>query len=225
MGLMLMAAAAGVLVAGGVAVQAGISPGAMRRVVVAVLVGVALGARVGGVAVAGGAWAALARPDWLPGSMQGALVGGMLAWWLATEREQRWRVADALALGAAVALAVGWLAMLVHPVVYGGLWRHGMVLPDTAGVRAPRLPVALIGSGWYVLVLLVLGGVWRFQARPGFVAWGWLVAFGVQQVVLGFGRGDAVMWLGAWRLEQVLASVGLVAGLAGMALWRWRHQA
>jgi len=56
------------------------------------------------------------------------------------------------------------------------------------------------------------------------VAWGWLVAFGVQQLVLGFGRGDAAMWVGAWRLEQVLGSVEILVGLVGMAFWRWRHQ-
>jgi len=102
--LVLVAGMAGALVATGCAMQAGISFKSIRRVIAAVLVGGTLGSRVGAVVTAGGAWVAFVRPDGVPGSMQGALVGGMLAWWISSRRAERWHVADALALGAAVAL-------------------------------------------------------------------------------------------------------------------------
>ncbi len=222
--LMLVAAGAGGLVAAGSAMQVGVSFERIRRVIASVLVGSALGARLGAVVAAGGTWAVFARPDSVPGSMQGALVGGLLAWWVSAERAERWRVADALALGATVALGVGWYAMLVHPVVYGVVWNGGMVLPDLAGVRLPRIPVALIGSIWYALAALGVWGLWRLQTRPGFVTWGWLIAFGMQQVVLGFWRGDATVWLGAWRLGQVLGGIEIVVASMVMAVWRWRQE-
>lgn len=222
--LLLAALGAGGLVAGGMVLQTGLSARYLSRLFAGVLVGMAVGARLGVVLGAGGEWRAFLRPDWMMGSAHGALIGALVAWWFAAPGRERWKIADALASGTSVALAVGWLGMLLHPVVYGSLWRGGMLLPDAAGIESARFPLALVASAWYAIVALLLVGIWRVQRHSGFAAWVWLVAFGAQHALLGFVRGDAGVWIGMWRVEQVIGVVEAGAGLLMLAVWRWRLQ-
>ena len=164
-------------------------------------------------------------------SFHGALLGGLLVMVLFVQLYRRreppatfWELADVLTPGLSLGIAFGWLACLMGGCSYG-LLGEGFgyaVLPDIYGVVASRFATQVVGL-IFALVLfalvLLLRGRWPF-AGAAFLMYG-LVYFG-GQFFLEFTRGDEAIYLGPWRLAQVLdLALALAAGGCLVVLW-WR---
>jgi phosphatidylglycerol---prolipoprotein diacylglyceryl transferase len=161
-------------------------------------------------------------------SFHGALVGGLLvlaafAWIRGGEGPASiWLYADALTPGLALAIAFGWAACLMGGCAYGALG-EGVgyaFLPDIYGVEASRFATQAAGLA-FALVLFV--GFRLLRDRwpvPGVSFLTYLLIYFAGHVVLEFTRGDEALYLGAWRLSQVLDLVLVFAAGTGLlALW------
>jgi phosphatidylglycerol:prolipoprotein diacylglycerol transferase len=161
-------------------------------------------------------------------SFHGALVGGLLvmAAFAAIQRGEGrasiWRYVDALTPGLALGIAFGWAACLMGGCAYGVLG-EGLgyaFLPDIYGVEASRFATQAVGLA-FATVLFV--GFWLLRDRwpfPGASFLTYLLLYSAGHVFLEFTRGDEALYLGAWRLPQVLDLVFVFASGAGLvALW------
>ncbi|MFN2182745.1 MAG: prolipoprotein diacylglyceryl transferase family protein, partial [Anaerolineae bacterium] len=126
----------------------------------------------------------------------------------------------------ALGIAFGWAACLMGGCAYGNLG-EGLgyaVLPDLYGVEASRFATQAVGLGFSLLLFVA---VWLTRRRWPFAGalsllYG-LLYFAVA-FFLEFTRGDEAIYLGPWRLAQVLnIALTLAAGLGLLVLWwRWR---
>jgi phosphatidylglycerol:prolipoprotein diacylglycerol transferase len=155
---------------------------------------------------------------------QGALVGGTGgAAALCYVRSKRLLVTlDVLAPGAASVAIFAWLGCFMAGCAHGTetspgqglLWALSLDLPDLYGIREPRVAVQLLGAGWSVLVLGVTLIAQRLARRSGTVFALWLAVHSLGCLGLGLLRGDEIMLITGWRVDQV---ANLVMGIAGMA--------
>lgn len=202
----------------------------------AVIGGVA-GGRIGYVVAN---WSAFAE-DWVRGfyiwegglSFHGAFVGGLLvmALFSALERQEEGALsfgvlADALTPGLALGLVLGWAACLMAGCAYGatGQGFGHAVLPDIYGVAAWRFATQAVALGFALLLFVgiwLLRGHWPFEGA-GFLTY--LLLYFAGHFFLEFTRGDEAIYLGPWRLAQVLDVVLLLAAAAGLLLL-WRRAA
>jgi phosphatidylglycerol:prolipoprotein diacylglycerol transferase len=202
-----------------------------------VVIGGILGGRIGYVLANWGTfsenWASVIR-IWEGGlSFHGAVLGGLLvmilfAYWQRREESLAsfWQLADVLTPGLALGIAFGWAACLMGGCAYGNLG-EGLgyaVLPDLYGVEASRFATQAVGLGFSLLLFVA---VWLTRRRWPFAGalsllYG-LLYFAVA-FFLEFTRGDEAIYLGPWRLAQVLnIALTLAAGLGLLVLWwRWR---
>jgi phosphatidylglycerol:prolipoprotein diacylglycerol transferase len=216
-----------------------------------VVIGGILGGRIGYVLANWGTfsedWASVIR-IWEGGlSFHGAVLGGLLVMILFAYLHQHGlpvripfahlfqpdahpvslrRLADVLTPGLALGIAFGWAACLMGGCAYGNLG-EGLgyaVLPDLYGVEASRFATQAAGLGISLLLFL---GVWLTRRRwpfagALFLLYG-LLYFAVA-FFLEFTRGDEAIYLGPWRLAQVLNLALTLAGGLGLLVlwWRWR---
>lgn len=157
-------------------------------------------------------------------SYHGALVSGLLAFWLWTIRQRqssRTRVsskqlsftayASLLMPGFVLAHLFGWAACWLEGCAYGRETVIGWLsadLPDSFGVFAVRYQTQLLGFGLTVIIFIL--ALWlRNRLKDGLFLW---LTFGLLSTVYGIVtvlRGDSVPMVGSLRLDTLL-SAGLV---------------
>jgi phosphatidylglycerol:prolipoprotein diacylglycerol transferase len=202
-----------------------------------IVIGGILGGRIGYVlanwSVFSEDWASVIR-IWEGGlSFHGAVLGGLLVMTLFALLHRRneepvpfWQLADVLTPGLALGIAFGWAACLLGGCAYGILG-EGIgyaILPDLYGVEASRFATQAVGLGYSLLLFL---GVWLMRRHWPFAGASFLLytfLYFAGQFFLEFTRGDEAIYVGPWRLAQVLNLVlALAAGVALLVLWwRWR---
>ncbi len=197
------------------------------------VIGGILGGRVGYVLTN---WSTFAE-DWVQAfyiwkgglAFHGAFVGGLLVlviFALSQRRKQDplsfWELGDLLTLGLGLGLVFGWAACLMGGCAYGivGQGFGYALLPDIYGVEVPRFATQVVGLA-FALVLLV--GFWLLHRRWPFHGAAFLMfnlLYFTGQFFLDFSRGDEAIYLGPWRLAQVLdLAIVLAAAVALMLLW------
>ena len=166
-------------------------------------------------------------------SFHGAVLGGLLVMLLFAHLHRRdeesvsfWQLVDVLTPGLALGIAFGWAACLMGGCAYGVLGEGFgyAVLPDLYGVEASRFATQAVGLGYALLLFL---GIWLMRRRWPFAGAGFLFytfLYLAGQFFLEFTRGDEAIYVGPWRLAQVLNLVlALAAGVALLVLWwRWK---
>ncbi len=169
-------------------------------------------------------------------AFHGAFFGGLLvmavvALFLREDREASfWTLADVVTPGLALGIAFGWAACLMGGCAYGRLGEGFgyAILPDLFGVEAPRFATQAVGLGFSLLLFAgfwLMRGRWPFDSAQGrsfrgaaFLMFN-LLYFG-GQFLLEFTRGDEAIYLGPWRLAQVLDLALVLAAATGlMVLW------
>jgi phosphatidylglycerol:prolipoprotein diacylglycerol transferase len=166
-------------------------------------------------------------------SFHGAVLGGLLVMVLFAYLHQRdeqpvslGQLADVLTPGLALSIAFGWAACLMGGCAYGNLGEGFgyAILPDLYGVEASRFATQAVGLGISLLLLL---GVWLARRRLPFTGALFLLYWFLYcsaQFFLEFTRGDEAIYVGPWRLAQVLnLALALASGLGLLVLWwQWR---
>ena len=167
-------------------------------------------------------------------AFHGAFLGGLLVMVLFAYFQRRgeepvsfWQLADVLTPGLALGIAFGWAACLLGGCAYGALGEGFgyAILPDLFGVEASRFATQAVGLGISLLLFL---GVWLMRRRWPFAGAGFLfygLLYFAAQFFLEFTRGDEAIYIGPWRLAQLLNLVlALAAGVGLLALWwLWRR--
>jgi phosphatidylglycerol:prolipoprotein diacylglycerol transferase len=170
-------------------------------------------------------------------AFHGALLGGLLVlvafWALQRRREDAvsfWPLADVVTPGLALGLVFGWAACLLGGCAYGilGQGLGYAVLPDIYGVTASRFATQAVGLIWALLLFVIF---WLLRKRwpfPGAAFLMYLLFYFGGQFFLEFSRGDEAIYLGPWRLAQVLDLIlALVAAAGVLVLWwqDWSREA
>jgi phosphatidylglycerol:prolipoprotein diacylglycerol transferase len=137
-----------------------------------------------------------------------------------------WRLADLLTPGLALGITFGWAACLMGGCAYGILGEGFgyAILPDLYGVDAPRFATQTFGLGF---ALLLLAGTWLLRGRWPFSGAGFLMynlIYFAGQFFLEFSRGDEAIYLGPWRLAQVLDVLLVLAAAAGLLVLWWQDR-
>ncbi len=196
------------------------------------VIGGIVGGRLGYVLVN---WSAF-NEDWLRAlriwegglSFHAAFLGGLLVMILfarlqrGEKRVSFWDLSDIVAPGLALAIAFGWLACLMGGCAYGALGEGFgyAVLPDLYGVEGSRFITQAVGA---VFSLVLLLGLWLMRGRWPFAGAAFLMfnlLYFAGQFFLEFTRGDEAVYVGPWRLAQVLnLALALASAVALLILW------
>ncbi len=177
--------------------------------------------------------------------MRGALVLGLVALVLVAWATRRsfWSLADAAALGLAVAQAIGWYGASLTHTHYGitldapppqGVWAplaqsvrglgYNFIqdLPEAYNLMALRVPVQWMASVFFAALVVVLLVLARRGAAPGtlFLVY-WLCA-AAAGFFFGFLRGDETLFWNGLRADQWVDAGLVLIGLALAALHRGR---
>ena len=152
------------------------------------------------------------------GLFAGILVLGLFAW---LKRLSFWLLADALALGFALSVTIGWVACLFGGCAYGrmGFGLLHFTWYDIFGVMASRFAVQPLGIA---LSLMLFFGLWLLRSRMPFSGALFLLFLMVSGVIhfgLGVERGDETLWLRGLRVDQWLA-MGQVLLAAAVGIYR-----
>jgi len=201
------------------------------------IIGGIVGGRVGYVLVN---WSVFGE-DWLRAlriwegglSFHGAFLGGLavMGFFALLKRDSEkpvsfWELGDVLTPGLAMCIAFGWAACLMGGCAYGVLGQGFgyALLPDLYGVEASRFASQAFGLGF---ALLLFVGIWLLRGHWPFSGASFLMyclLYFAGQFFLEFPRGDEAVYLGVWRLTQVLdLALALAAAVGLVALW-WRAQ-
>lgn len=164
-------------------------------------------------------------------SFHGAFLGGLLVMAIFAHVRPRdkqpvsfWELGDVITPGLALGIAFGWAACLMGGCAYGALGEGFgyAILPDLYGVEASRFATQVAGLAFSLALLLgilLLRGHWPY-AGASFLMY--LLLYFAGQFFLEFTRGDEALYLGTWRVAQVLnLAIALAAALGLLVLW-WR---
>jgi phosphatidylglycerol:prolipoprotein diacylglycerol transferase len=199
------------------------------------VIGGILGGRIGYVLAN---WSAFSE-DWMRAiriwegglAFHGAFLGGLLVLFVFSRLQEPsarqlsfLKLGDVVTPGLGLGITFGWAACLLGGCAYGALG-EGLgraILPDLYGVQAPRFATQAVGVA-FALVLFV--GFWLLRKRwpfdgASFLTYGLLYFTG--QFFLDFTRGDEAIYVGSWRLSQVLNVALALAAAAGL-LFLWRQ--
>jgi phosphatidylglycerol:prolipoprotein diacylglycerol transferase len=151
-------------------------------------------------------------------AFQGAFVGGMLALlaYAILNGRSFWSLADVAALGLALGGVLGWLGCLTSGCAYG-LEGKGFLtynLPDIYGVSAPRFATQVVGSVWSLLIFALLLLIGRKTLKPGLVFLVYVLLYFGGEFFLEFSRGHETLYVGAWRVGQVIDLIVIVLAVA-----------
>lgn len=163
----------------------------------------------------------------------GALALGLVALlvFAVIRRVSFWQLADAGAIGLALAQSIGWYGAHLVGANYGAVSDAALVLPigppggtlvglaqdlpDVYGIVAPRVPVQLIAMSFFFILFLLL--IWisgRWRVGDGIVFLSFLIMSALGGFGLGFLRADETLMWNGWRIDQwmdlTLAGMGLV---------------
>ena len=152
-------------------------------------------------------------------AIHGGILGGMLGLWLVCRHKgQSVRLwADAMAPGLILAQAVGRWGNYFNQEAYG----YATDLPWAMFIDgAYRHPTFLYESIWDVLGCLLLSLLWhKTNRRSGDVAACYLIYYSVGRFFIEHFRTDSLM-LGPLQMAQVISIIGIIAGLALLAVNR-----
>ena len=158
--------------------------------------------------------------SWAVGAL-GALIG--LAVYALLSRRSFWKLADWLAIPAAIVASAAWLGCLVDRCAYGFRTAPGFLSPpspDMIGNIAPRWPTQAVGGLLSLIVIGVLYWVSQLDLRPGLLAALSLSLVALIALALSFTRGDPMPAFAGIRLDGLgsaaVLSVGLVALVANL---------
>jgi phosphatidylglycerol:prolipoprotein diacylglycerol transferase len=167
-------------------------------------------------------------------SFHGAFLGGLVAMVIFAQFQRRseepvsfCKLADVVTVGLALGVSFGWSACLMGGCAYGviGEGFGYAILPDLFGVEAPRFATQVVGLG-YSLVLFI--GLWLLRRHwpfPGASFLMFVLLYFSGMFFLEFTRGDEAVYMGPWRLTQVLdLALALAAAVGLMVLW-WQSPA
>jgi phosphatidylglycerol:prolipoprotein diacylglycerol transferase len=204
----------------------GLGPDGRATTLLASVIGVIVGARLGYVLIygAGAYWSAPAKifAIWDGGmSFHGGLVGILLAGvWLAHHyRVPFLRLADAGAVGAPIGFFLGRLANFVNGELWGRVttvpW--GVVFPQAGAGPLPRHPSQLYEAGLEGLVLGIVMVVLARTKKPDGVLLGWMLTlYGVFRIFVEFFREPdpqlGFIYHGA-TMGQLLSAPMVIAGV------------
>jgi phosphatidylglycerol:prolipoprotein diacylglycerol transferase len=161
-------------------------------------------------------------------AFHGAFLGGLLVMIVfaglqrGEKRVSFWTLADVATPGLALAIAFGWAACLMGGCAYGALGEGFgyAVLPDLYGVEASRFATQAVGIAFGLILFLglwLMRGHWPFSGAA-FLMFNLLYFAG--QFFLEFTRGDEAVYIGPWRLAQILnLALALAAAVALLVLW------
>ncbi len=165
-------------------------------------------------------------------AFHGAYLGGLVVLVIFSIRHWRLdantaRLGDALTPGLLLGLTFGWAACLMGGCAYGRVGQGAgyAILPDLYGAAAPRFATQAVGLGFSLLLLVAF---WLLRRRWPFAGAAFLMSnllYFTGQFFLEFTRGDEALYVGPWRLAQVLdLALALLAAVGLMVLWwRWRQ--
>jgi len=88
----------------------------------------------------------------------------------------------------------------------------------------PRWPTQLIGAMWALLLFLWLWLTRKQAWLAGTRYWLFIAAYSLGAFVLGFTRGDDVLIVGGWRIDQVLDALLLSTALIALARLRLKQR-
>jgi phosphatidylglycerol:prolipoprotein diacylglycerol transferase len=181
-------------------------------------------------------------------SWQGAFIVGLFALLLfaLVTRKSFWQLADAAALGLALAASIGWYGAHVTHLYYGiaidetlpssnafeplaqsaraFAFNFVQDLPDAYNVIALRIPVQWMASIFFMglfFVLLVIALRESSRAHDGSVFLAYLAAASAAGFVFGFWRGDTTLLWNGLRVDQWLNAAWLVLALALAGGRKW----
>ena len=162
-------------------------------------------------------------------SFHGAFLGGLLVMAIFAHVRHRdkqpvsfWELADVITPGLALGIAFGWAACLMGGCAYGALGGGFgyAILPDLYGIEASRFATQVAGLAFSLAVsvgILLLRGHWPF-AGASFLMY--VLLYSAGQFFLEFTRGDEALYLGTWRVAQVLnLAIALAAAVGLLVLW------
>ncbi len=163
-----------------------------------------------------------ARPDQITQldagglAMRGAFIVGffVLALYARLRRVSFGRLADASALGLAIAQAIGWIGALVWGANYGAVSDSVLAtdLPNIYGIVEPRLPLQHAEIAFFAILYLALLAFASQRPEKGQIFLVYLLITSLANFVFGFFRGDASAFAGAFRVDQLFdASFAVIA--------------
>ncbi len=128
-----------------------------------------------------------------------------------------WKLADAGAVGLALAQSIGWYGARLVGANYGVASDSPLAqdLPDAYGIVAPRMPVQWLATiFFFALFLALIWAAWQVRPREGTIFVLYLIAAALGGLVLGALRADETLIWNGWRIDQWLdmmwAGVGLL---------------
>lgn len=176
-------------------------------------------------------WARVIR-IWEGGlSFHGAFLGGLLVMAIFAQVRHRdkqpvsfWELADVITPGLALGIAFGWAACLMGGCAFGALGEGFgyAILPDLYGVEASRFATQVAGLAFSLtlfLGILLLRGHWPFSGASFLM---YVMLYFAGQFFLEFTRGDEALYLGTWRVAQVLNLAIALAAAVGLLVHWWR---
>jgi phosphatidylglycerol:prolipoprotein diacylglycerol transferase len=170
---------------------------------------------------------------WLGGlNWQAGLVGGSIGAWLVARRHSSpLLILDLLALGTALGTCFGWIGSYLSATAFGKELFPGQPFfflavdaPDGYGLTNPRWPTQLIGAMGALLLFLWLWFTRKKAWLAGARYWLFIAAYSLGAFVLGFTRGDDVLTVGGWRIDQVLDALLFSTALIALARLRLKQR-
>jgi phosphatidylglycerol:prolipoprotein diacylglycerol transferase len=162
-------------------------------------------------------------------SFHGAFLGGLvvlivfaLLYHRGEEIVPIWTLGDVVTPGLALGMAFGWAACLMGGCAYGALGKGFgyALLPDIYGLEAPRFATQAFGVGFF---LVLFAGFWLLRKNwpfsgASFLMFVLLCFTGL--FFLEFTRGDEAIYVGPWRLAELLdLALAVLAAVGSIVLW------
>ena len=141
-------------------------------------------------------------------SFHGAFVGGCagLALYAVVSRRSFWEIGGIFSAGLALASIFGWMACLAGSYAYGTVGNGALffVSPDIYGIEAPRFAMQPVSAVQSALILAILLPLIMRGASPGMAFSAFLILYFGGQAGLELLRGDESIFVGSWRLSQIV---------------------
>lgn len=169
--------------------------------------------------------------------LRGGLALGLIALLLFAliRRVSFWKLADAGAIGLALAQSIGWYSAHLIGANYGVVSDASVVLPfggpggtvvgiaqdlpDVYGIVAPRVPVQLIAVAFFLVLFLALAWInRRWRPKEGVLFLSYLIVSAVGGFALGYLRADETLIWNGWRIDQWVDLLLAALGFAALAI-------
>jgi len=158
-------------------------------------------------------------------SVQGAIIGGMIAAVVYTKRQKIsfWEYADIMAPGVILAQGIGRVGCFLNGCCYGlpasSGW--GVVYPEgtdafTVFGATPLIPVVLYEAAWDLVVMTILLFLLFRKPFNGFIATLYFALYAAGRFVLEFYRADSLLIMGGLKAAQVTSVITLIVALGVM---------